>query len=55
MDSRCAAEADIEKFTRMGDIQGLTESPKWEVADCCVCCYFYESSLRRLDLGKCQR
>lgn len=49
-----AAEADIQKFTRMGDIQSLTESPKSGLADCGVYRYFYESSLRRLDMGKCQ-
>jgi len=49
-----AAEADIQKITRMGDIQGLIESPKSGLADCGVCRYFYENSLRRLDMGKCQ-
>lgn len=28
MDSRTAAEADLQEFTRMADFQGQTESPK---------------------------
>ena len=42
MDSRYAAEADLQKFTRIGDIQGLTESPESGLADSGVCRYFYQ-------------
>lgn len=54
MGGRNAAEADIQEITRTGDIQGQTESPKSGLADEGVCRYFYETSLRRLDVGKCQ-
>lgn len=36
MDSRNAAEADLQKFTQMGDFQGLTELPKLGLADCAM-------------------
>ena len=42
------------RHTDMGDIQGLSESPESGLADCGVYRYFYENSLRKLDMGKCQ-